>query len=245
MGKMRYSEAKHDDKFHEALSAAWERAEPYLLPVGIAVGALLVVIAVWMVASRYHTATGEKPWIERFDLSQQLAQSDEPDPEAQATRVLDALNTLVKNYQGHDAAAITLLELAQGHLGLASARSSDDPKAATSHLEQAAQAAEQFIADHPDHPLVPLAHYDAGKAHLDLGHFDPAADHFERARATRITFLAALARLQAGLCYEKTGQLDKARQAYQALRTDATAAWCAEQAEFHLAKLKRSAHKGS
>lgn len=245
MGKMKYSEVKHEDKFHEILSSVWGKLEPYTLSAGLAAIALLAIAAVWMVVARHHTATGEKPWIERFEIGERIGRSDKLDDEEKAKELLGELTALARTYQGQPAAAITLLEVAQSHLALGRRHDGTASKDSREHLEKAAQAAEQFVADFPDHPLVALAHYEAGKARLDLAQYEGAADHFEQARKSPIAFLAALARLHEGRCYEKLGRLDKARQAYEAVRDDKMAAWCADQAEFHLTRLRRTPQKGS
>ena len=242
---MKYSEVKHEDKFHEILSHAWTKVERYAVPAGFGVLALLVIATIWIFLARHHIATGEKPWTERFEIGERIANDDTLDDDKKADALLAELTAFAHTYQGKPAAAITLLELAQTHLALAKPQGGQPPQSQREHLEKAAQAAEQFAADFPNHTLIALAHYEAGKARLDLGQHDAAADHFEQARGSTIAFLAALARLEAGRCYEKLGQLDKARQAYEAVRDDKMGAWCADQAEFHLTRLQRTPKKGS
>ena len=249
MAKTKYSEVKHEDKFHEALSRAWERIEPYALRAGIAVGALLVAAAAWLYVAQRRTSSQEQPWAERFEIGRRYADLEGDDAIEQTTKLLAELEAFAQKHQGRPVAAVTLLEVARAHLGLADAERAKDPDAAAEHLQRAAAAAEQFIADFPDHPHIAHAHYDAGKARLDLGKHAQAAAHFERAMESDVEFLAALARLQAGLCYEKLGELAKARMAFEAARdskgADDRPTWCAEQAEHHLARLRRSVAEGS
>ena len=247
---MKYSEVKHEDKFHEALSNAWHRVERYVLPVGIGVLVVLGLAAVWMAVARHRTSGADRPWAERFELGQRYADVDEEDSKEQTRKLLAELGSLIDKHRGEPVAAITLLEVAQSHLGLASAERDENPDAATDHLKRAAKAAEQFTADFADHPLLALAHYEAGKARLDLKQYERAAQHFEDAHERSDTpFLKALARLQAGLCYEQRGEVDKARQAYEAVRdnkgADGRRTWCADQAEYHLARLRRQPPRGS
>jgi len=249
LGK-KYSEVKHEDKFHEALSNAWDRVEPYALPVGIAVCVLLLGATAWLFISQYQTSSLEKPWAERFEIGRRYADTDEANAKEQTKRLLAELEAFVQKHQGTEVAAITLLEIARTHLTLADIERGKDPDAVRDHLKRAASAAEQFIADSPSHPHLAQACYDAGKARLDLGEHERAARHFEEAQQkTDVVFLAALARLQAGLCYEKLGETDKARQAFEAVRDskgpDDRPTWCADQAEYHLARLRRAPTKGS
>ena len=46
------SEVKKPDKFLETLTAAWSKAEPYALRIGLAAGALLANIGIWIANGR-------------------------------------------------------------------------------------------------------------------------------------------------------------------------------------------------
>jgi len=246
LGK-KYSEVKHEDKFHEALSKAWDHVQGYALPAGIAAGLLLVSVIVWMVVAQHRRSGIERVAAERFEIGRRYADidtSDEQKAKEQSAKQLAELEDFAARHQGSDVAAVTLLEVARQHLTLAEAVRGTDPDAAEDHLKRAAKAAEQFLADYPEHPHVAQAHYDAGKARLDLKQYERAARHFEEARHTDIAFLATLAQFHAGLCYEKSGELAKARAAFETVRDskgfDGYPTWCADQAEFHLTRLGRT-----
>ncbi|GAF86979.1 unnamed protein product, partial [marine sediment metagenome] len=151
MGK-KYSEVKHEDKFHEALSNAWDRVERYALPVGITVCVLLLGAVAWMFISQYQTSSLEKPWAERFEIGRRYADTDDTDAKEQTKRLLAELEAFVQKHQGKGVAAITLLEIARTHLTLADIERGKDTDAVKDHLKRAASAAEQFIADFPSHP---------------------------------------------------------------------------------------------
>lgn len=247
---MKYSEVKHDDKFHEALSKAWDRMQPYALHAGVAVGVVLVVAAVWMAVARHRTSSADEPWAERHTISRRFLDAvDETNSEEQSRKLVAELEAFVETRRGSPAAAITLLQMAQRQLDLADNERPRDATKAKEHLARAAKAAEQFVADFPDHPLLPYAHFTAGKARLDHEDYTEAAKHFAAAEATEVAFLKALTQLHKGLCYEKLGQLDQARAAYTTVRGSkgpkGQPTWCAEQADYHLARLRGEPAKGS
>jgi len=238
---LRYSEVKHADKFAEGLSAVWHRLERYILPALIVAGACLVLTVAWFVVARLFGGSGEAAWEERFELAQEAAARAKDEPEGGSDKLLDRMSAFVQKHQGAPAAAVTLLELAQGHNRRAAALRDESPKAAREHLQKAANAAEQFIADFPDQrpAALAIAHYEAAKARMELGEWERAADHYEKATAAGLPALAAMARWQAGYCYEQLGRLDQARLKYEELRADPAAGWCGEQADFALAQLGR------
>jgi len=238
---LRYSEVKHPDKFAEVLSKLWQKAERYIVPVGIAMVVGLLAVAAWLVASRVFADRSDQPWEERYRLAEEFASSARDDGERVTDPLLAKLGDFVQQHRGRPVAAITLLELAQGHLLRAAALRDDKLAEARQHLQKAAAAAEQFVADFPAHQQIALAHYQAGKARLDLREWERAAEHFEKASTSQVAALAALAKWQAGYCYEQLGRLDQARMKYEELRVDPLAGWCAEQADFALAQLGRRA----
>jgi tetratricopeptide (TPR) repeat protein len=244
VAKHRYKDVKHPDKFHEALSKAWAKAEPYALPAGIAVLALLVLTGVWVAVARQWTAGREEPWAELFRIQQEaeLAQ-DRVQTEAQrqtaTVEKLAALETLSRENAGRPVAAVALQRLASGYFALAEAERTREPDASKRHLVRAAEAAEQFLADFPDHGLAPLAAYTAGKARFELDQFNRALQHFQQAQTASVRAVAAFAQWHAARCQEELGQLAAARQAYQSLRNDPWAGWTAEQARWRLAQLDR------
>jgi len=252
LGK-KYSEVKHEDKFHEALSHGWERVQRYVVPAGIAVLAVLVAATVWMFIAQHRTSGRERAWAERFEIGHRYATNlpdDEAEAKEQTRKLLAELEDFARKHQGRDAAAITLLEVARTHLALAGGEQGKDDSAAKDHLQRAAAAAELFLEHYPGHPYAAAAHYDAGKARLDLGNTEEALTHFDAARqGSDVAFLRALAGLQAGLCYEKLGRIDKAREAFETVRDskgpDDRPTWCAQQAEYHLARLRRGASQES
>jgi len=242
VGKHVYKEVKHDDRFHEALSGVWAKYGAYIWGAGLAMGVLLVVVIVWVAVSRLYAGRRDRPWVERFELRQSLRAAPlQGVSEQEAARYLAKMNDLAREYRGRSVAALTLLELAQEHFGIASGKRDTDPKAAKEHLEEAVGAAERLVADLPDHAFAPLAHFEAGKALFELRQYERAAQHFEQARACEIDYVSALAALHAGRCYERLGRLDDARRAYESVRNNKMAGWCGDQAEFQIAELDRRA----
>lgn len=248
---MKYSEVKHDDKFHEALSHAWDKMQPYALHVGIAAGLVLALAAVWMVVARRDTSSAERPWAERYAISRRYIDAfDEENSAEQSRKLLGELDAFVDEHRGTSAAAITLLEVAQQHLNHAEDARLHDADKADDDLKRAAKAAEQFVADYADHPLLPVAQFTAGKARLDLEEYAKAGEHFARAAAaTDVPFLKTLAQLHEALCHEKAGEVAKARAAFETVRDskgpDGQPTWCAEQADYHLTRLRREPAQGS
>ena len=242
MGKKKYSEVKHADKFYEALSAWWLKVEPHAWLIAIAMTGLLLVVAVWLGVSHYYTARHDRPWVRLFELKESASARSDEGAEPNAPQALDKLAGLAAEYQGRPVAAMALLDLTERQFDVAAGQQEDDPKAAAAHFKRAAGAAEQFIADFPDHPLLGLAEYQAGKARFALKEYDRAAEHFDKARAAGIGFLAVLAGWHAGRCYEHLGRVDEARRAYEAVRDNRAAGWCGELAESRLAQLASSAH---
>ncbi len=243
MGKhLRHSEVKHADKFAEVLHAVWEKVERYVVRVGLVVTAGVIVFGAWLLISHLFAGSSDQAWEDHFqlvrDLSAEAAKAPE-DSDAVADRYLVKLREFVDTHRGDPAAAIALLELAQGHARRAAALREEKPTEARKQTEEAAGAAERFIADFPDHRDIAIARYEAGKARLELGEWERAADHFEKAAGSKIPLLDAMARLMAGYCYEQLGRLDQARLTYEKVRVDPLAGWCAEQADFALAQLGR------
>jgi len=236
---LRYSEVKHPDKFAEALAAIWGRCERFALPAGIAMAVGLAAIILWLVGTRLFAGRGDAAWHERFELAQEAAAAARDSGQGVTDELLAKMADFVRRHPRHPAGAVTLLELAQGHMRRAAMLRAEKPDEAKAHLEKAASAGEQFVADFPDHRYVALAHYEAGKARFDLGQWERAAEHFEKASASQVPTLAALAKWQAAICYEKLGRIEPARLKYEELRVDPLAGWCAEQAEFALAQLGR------
>ena len=239
MAKHRYSEVKHPDKFAEALSHAWQKAEPYALPAGIVIAVLIVISIIWVIIARSGVARTDQPWEDRFRLASKFAQADAEDPRKQTEKFLEEMVSMAREHPGEPVAAVSLLEATLGHFRLASSAADDDPAAAKAHYEKAADTAEQFIADFPEHRHLHVACYEAGKARLELRQYPRALEHFREASNSPIPYHATLARFHMGLCNELLGNLDEARRIYRSLRDDPTAGWCAEQAEFQLAQLGR------
>jgi len=235
---VKYSEVKHPDKFALTLSKLWAKSERVVIWCGLAMGCALAVIIVWIVAARLFGGRSDAAWEERVKLAEEASELSRDDLKSGET-LLAKMSDLARNYQGDPAAALTLLELAQGHLATAEARQADAPKEAKEHLEKAAAAAEQFVADFPNHRLVALAHYAAGKARLDLGEAERAAAHLDKASQSDIPALATLAQWHAAYCHRQLGRVDEARAIYERIRLDPMAGWCAEQADFALAELGR------
>jgi len=86
---------------------------------------------------------------------------------------------------------------------------------------EAAQAFSAFIADHPDHELVPSAFYWRGESHYARRDYAAARGEFEAllARFPRAQ-KAADALLKLALCFRQLGAQDKAREALRRLRAD-------------------------
>ena len=249
----KYSEIKHADKFYEALSKYWAKVERYVWPAGIVMGVLLVVVAVWLLFGGQAGSRGDQAWARLFEIREAFRPETEESLERVSAQSIEKLASLAKEYQGRPVAAVALLYLTQGNYGMAVAKREENLKALTPEImkfvqdrfTRSAEAAEQFVADFPKHSLVGLAQYDAGKARLELGDIERAADHFAKANESNtVAFLKVLAGWHAARCYENLGQLDKARQAYEAVRSDRMAGWCADLAEFRLARLGSSAPRG-
>jgi len=236
---LRYSEVKHPDKFAEALSTLWQKSEWYVVRAAIGMGAVLLVVGAWLGASSLFVGRGDESWAERFRVVEEAMRDIQEDPETVSANLLAKMDAFVAEHRGDPAAAITLLELAQGHQRRAAGLRDEKPKEAREALLKAANAAEQFLADFPAHRHVATAQYEAGKARLELGEWERAAEHFEKAAASPVPALAVLAKWHAGYCYERLGRVEQARLKYEELRVDRTAGWCAEQAEFALAQLGR------
>lgn len=240
MGKhLRHSEVKHPDKFAETLSALWAKSERYIVRIGIGMGIGTLAIAVWFGISSLLAGRSDRPWEQRFQLAEEAERQAQDDPEAVSDKFLAKMDDFAHDNRGEAAAAVTLLELAQGHARRAASLRDEKPKEARDHLQKAAGAAEQFIADFPDHRHVATAQYEAGKARFDMGEWERAAEHFEKAAASQVPSLVAMAKWHAGYCYEQLGRLDQARRKYEELRNQPLAGWCAEQADFALAQLGR------
>jgi len=239
VGKHRYRDVKHADKFIETLSEYWAKAEPYVIRVGIVMGVAIVAVGLWLLGTRLFGDRSDASWEERFQMMEEAVHNAPADPEAAGSKILAKMDEFAAEHRGEPATAVTLLELAQGHERRAAGLRDEKPKEAREELQKAASAAEQLIADFPGFRHVATAHYEAGKARLELGEWERAAEHFEKAAAAPIPSLAALAKWQAGYCYEQLGRLAQARLKYEELRVDPAAGWCAEQAEFALAQLGR------
>jgi tetratricopeptide (TPR) repeat protein len=220
------------------LSAAWEKAQPYALLVGLAAVGILALASIWIALSRHYAARADRPWEEHFEIARELADAGD-DREERVRRFFEQMEGLADTYRGRAVASVALLKLAQGHARRAADLRSEDPDAAKEHLEDAADAAEQFVADFSDHRHLALAYYEAGKARLELGEYERAADHFAQATRSPIRYLQVLAKWHRAFCYEQLGRLDEARRIYEAIRDDQTAGWCADQAEFQLTQLGR------
>jgi len=245
VAKRTYSEIKHPDKFAEALSNAWERVEPYALRVCLGAIGLLVLAGVWIALSRRGAARAEEPWAEHFEIARDFADAGAESADARDEQLATKMADLVAKYPAKPIAAITLLELTQWNFRRATTRRRDDAKAARGLFEDAANAAEQFIADFPDHRYLTLACFEAGKARLELGEYERAAQHFGQASQSLMRYLAVQAKWHRAFCLEKLGRADEARPIYETLRDDPTAGWCAEQAEFQLAQLGQQPSKKS
>jgi tetratricopeptide (TPR) repeat protein len=244
MGKHKYSEVKHPDKFAETLDKVWQKAQPYVLPIGILMAIALVLAIGWLILSRHFGGRTDRQWAGLFEASKGLtAESDDP-LEPVNEKALGKLAAFANQFRAQPAAALALWEVAQEEFRLADARRDEDADAAKKHLEKAAEAAERFIADFPNHPYVAFAQYEAGKARLELGDPERAAKHFKQAREAKLRYPAVLAQWHEAFCYEQLGRLDEARRIYESLRDDQTAGWCAMQAEFQLAQLGRAPAKG-
>jgi len=236
---LRYRDVKHADKFAETLSALWVKAEPYVIRAGTVLGVATAAVGLWLLASSLFGGRGDTSWEARFEMIEKATRDAPSDPEAAGSRMLAKMDEFAAEHRGEPAAAITLLELAQGHQRRAAALRDDKPQEAREELAKAAGAAEQLLADFPDFRHAATAHYEAGKARLELGEWERAAEHFEKAATAPIPSLAALAKWHAGYCYERLGRLAQARLRYEEVRADTAAGWCAEQAEFALAQLGR------
>ncbi|MBL7222709.1 MAG: tetratricopeptide repeat protein [Candidatus Brocadiae bacterium] len=250
MSKHLYKDVKHPDKFHELLSHAWARMEPYALQAGIAVLALVAVATVWFVVARQRAASLEKPWAQAFDIQRRASDAlatarTDADRETIEEQVLADLAALAREQARRPVAALALIELSQAQFRRGHLRRTQDPDAARDRFRAAAEAAEQFLADFPNHGLRALAAYNAGKARLELREYPRAVQHFQQAHDAPIRSLAALARWHTARCQERLGQLDAARQAYEALRNDPWAGWCAQQAQWRLSQLQSRPTQGS
>jgi predicted negative regulator of RcsB-dependent stress response len=236
LGKRRYKEVKQDDKFHEALSAFWAKVQPYLVPVGIVAGVILVVAAIWLFIVRRQAPGRDAPWAKLYEITKPPQGEAAKTPEEQ----LEELAEFAREHQREPVAARALFDLARRHFSTGALRRETDLDAARAHFEKSASFAEQLTADFPEHHLVAVAYFEAGKARLELGQYEEATPHFERAAQARVSpYLAALAQWQAARCYQELGDFEKARQALEAVRENQMAGWVAQQAEFQLAQLDR------
>lgn len=237
---IRHSDAKHPDKFIESLAGLWHKSERYVIRAGIVMIAVIVIAGAWLALSSLFAGRSERPWEERFQLAEFAAKAQEG-PEGIGPSLFEKMKDFAQRHQGTPAAAITLLELAEAENRRAEALASNQPKDSRAAYERAAAAAEQFIADFPAHPEAALGYYAAARARMGLGEWERAAEHFERAARSPVLALGALAKLQAGYCYERLGRVAQARLKYEELRAERLAGWCADQAEFALAQLGRGA----
>jgi len=212
--------------------------------VGIVMVGVALVAGLWVAFSGLFGGRAERSWEERFQLAEEAAKALDT-TERLGDSLLVKMKEFTQKHQGTAAAAVTLLELADAENRRAEGLRDEKPKDARGAFEKAASAAGQFIADFPAHPDVALAEYAAGRARLGLQEWERAAEHFEKASRSQVAALAALARLQAGYCYEQLGRLAQARLKYEELRSEPLelAGWCAEQAKFALAQLGRRPSK--
>lgn len=243
VGKHRYSEIKHPDRFIEALAGLWKKIERYVVPASIAGVVVVVGIGVWVYVARHYASLLERPWEERFAIMQEMI-AGRGEAQDRREEYLGKLEELASKHRGGPVAAVTLLEVSQGYLSLAAQKRSRDEAAARRLLQAGADAAERFIAEFPDHRHVAVAHYQAGCAWLDLGEYAKAAAHFQRAARSPIRYVATLARWHLAYCREELGEYAEARRLYEALRSDPGAGWCADQAQFRLTQLALRARKG-
>lgn len=259
MGKRKHSEIKHADKVHEALTAIWTKLDPYVWPGAIGMGILLVLIGLLFLIGTGSSGP-DKAWADLFEIRDTYMPRGEEasvlEFDKNAQTYVDKLAALCDRQRSRPVAAIALLDLAQACSGLGGGlreRTAVTPGMAREDMEKnesaahtlfvnSAKAAERFIADFPRHTLLPLAYYEAGKARYELGEYAPAAEHFDQARARfAIAFPKALAAYHAGRSYERTGHIEKARHAYEAVREEKLAGWCLDLAEFRLAQLGAAA----
>lgn len=259
MGKRKHSEIKHADKVHEALTVFWGKLDPYVWPGAIGMGILLVLMGIWLLFGS-GTPGAERAWAELFEIRDTYMPRGEEatvlEFDQNARAYVDKLAALCNEYRGRPVAAVALLDLAQACSGLGGGlreRNMATPgltrqdqekneKAAHDLFIHAAEAAERFIVDFPQHSLLALAYYEAGKARYELAEYDAAAEHFGHARAGfTIPFPKALATYHAGRSYELAGHIDKARSSYQAVREEKLAGWCGDLADFRLAQLPTAA----
>lgn len=273
MAKQLYKDVKHPDKFHEALSGVWAKMEPYALHAGLGVLVVIVVAGVWFAVWHQSASRRDAAWAKDFAIERQAREAAaEAETAAEREKVDEQtaaeLEAFVREYQRRPVAAVALLKLAQAHARLGRRARGSDRKAAREHFRESAEAAEQFLADFPDHGLTTLAAWNAGKARFELREYPRAAQHFQQATGSQVRFLAALARWHAGRCYEHMGRAEAAREAYEALRNERPGyaalraafgdfrarqllavnpalEWCAQQAQWRLAQLQRKSPKGS
>jgi len=242
VAKRTYSEVKHDDKFHATLTKWWEKLEPHLLHIGLAAGGVLLLALIWMLVASGSRAANDEPWAERaaIEREEDLTQADR----------LEKLAALVQKYSGEPVAALTQLEIAQGYNAQGNEKSmppayeAEKPEEKTAReaeakqaYQKAAAAAEQFLADFPEHSLAAVAAFEAGKARLALGEPKAALPHFEKAAASKVLYLAALAQWHAARCHQALGDTESARSAYQRVIDNKQAGFLVAQAQYDLARL--------
>jgi tetratricopeptide (TPR) repeat protein len=245
VAKRTYSEVKHDDKFHESLARLWGRIEPYMLHVGIAAGAVIVIAAIWMLLVRSESAAKGEPWARHFAIMKQTG----VDPEKQ----IEDYAALASDYEGHPVAAMALIEAAQGYFKLGTDKSLAPPGAekpedkakrteeARQFFQKAAAAAEKVLEAYPDYPRSDVAAFEAGKARFALEEHERALPHFEAAAASKVLHLAAQAQWHAARCHQALGNIEAARAAYEHVKDNQHASYMRAQAEFDLARLDEEA----
>jgi tetratricopeptide (TPR) repeat protein len=246
----RYKDVKHPDKFAEALSNAWTKVEPYVIPAGITILVVIAIAFVWVTFGQRWANRHEAPWAKAFEVQRTAtaavanAQTDEARAQAEEKALAD-LGAVAHEYARRPVAAVALLDLAQGHYRLGDRDRTDKPDASRDHFQKAAAAAEQFLADFPDHGLAAVAAYEAGKARFELRDYARALEHFLKVQAPAFPSFVALAQWHAARCYEHLGQADAARRIYEALRNDPWAGWCGQQAQWRLTQLPPASSTGS
>ncbi|MFQ5964772.1 MAG: tol-pal system YbgF family protein [Candidatus Scalinduaceae bacterium] len=97
----------------------------------------------------------------------------------------------------------------------------------------------EFIQRVGNHPLVPIVRQSLGYAYEENGQLKEAIDQFEKIVIdTEATFLKAQAKLDAGRCYEKLGELSAAVAAYKDVIDFLPESHCARMAKYRMEGIK-------
>lgn len=223
---------KAEDQYLAFLSKQWRKVKPYLRPIAIgllALIALLVIVTLWTAkASERETAVWqalgkaladeEESLVEAFESAGKEADEQDLAPdkrqehiEEAATRVREKsvtqLSAIAQNLEGADAVAWVLVEKGRRLL-----ERRDDASVA-----EAVTVLSEVVEEHGGHYVEPFARYLLAKAQFAKADYQQAISTLEKVETCEEDVLHAEARWYLGRCYEKLGQVAKAREKYASL----------------------------